>query len=113
MSWLKHMTKLPAAAGQARRVVSGGGPRRLHLRGIGRPSGLILPVSRLKLELEARNGARARWEPAVPLPFLYSWAYRVSRRLGVPVISSRDPENVHLSVTLPGLRRKGRRPGGR
>lgn len=99
---------VPGAVAQAHRIASGGGPSRLRVRGLGQPSGLIIPSSRLKLEIEARNGAKARWEPEIPVPFPYAWAYRLSRRLGVPVISSHDPENLKLSVPLLN-RRSGRR----
>lgn len=101
VGWLTQLRKLPGAVAQARRVVGGGGPTGLHLRGIEQPTGLFVPSSRLKLEVEARNGAKARWEPEVPLPFPYAWAYRIARWLHVPVISSKDPQDLTLSVTIP------------
>jgi hypothetical protein len=82
-------------------VVAGGGPAGVRLRGIEQPTGLFVPSSRLKLEVEARSGAKARWEPEIPIPFPYAWGYRIARWLRVPVISSRDPEDVSLSVTIP------------
>jgi len=103
-----QLPKLPGAAAQARRVASGGGPARLRVRGVGQPSGLIIPSSRLRLEIEAENGAKARWEPEIPVPFPYAWAYRLSRWLRLPVISSHDPEDLTFSVTLPSGR-SGRR----
>jgi len=63
----------------------------------------------LKLEIETKNGAKTRWEPEIPVPFLYGWAYRLSRRLGLPVISSLDPEDLTFSVALP--RGRSRRRG--
>jgi hypothetical protein len=98
---LKQIAKAPGAVARVRRLASGGGPRRLHVHGVGRPRGLIVPSSRLRFEVEARNGTKTRWEPEIPLPFPYAWAYRVSRRLGVPVVSSHDPENLTFSLTLP------------
>jgi hypothetical protein len=85
-------------------MAGAGGPRRLRVRGLSQPSGLILPSSRLKLELEAKNGAKTRWEPELPVPFPYAWAYRLSRLLRVPVISSHDPEKLTFSVPLRGRR---------
>ena len=105
MNWLTQVRKVPGAAAQVRRMTAGGGPSRLRVGGISHPSGLIIPTSRLKLEIEAKNGAKARWEPQIPLPFSYAWAYRLSRWLRVPVISNIDPENLTISVTLPGGRR--------
>ena len=107
MRWLTQIPKIPGAIGDLRRMASGGGPTRLRVRGLGQPSGLIVPSSRLRLEFEARDGRKARWEPEIPIPFPYAWAYRLSRRLGVPVISSHDPENLSFSIPLP--RRGGHR----
>jgi hypothetical protein len=81
-------------------MASAGGPRRLRMRGLSQPSGLIIPTSRLKLEIEAKNGAKTRWEPEIPVPFPYAWAYRLSRWLRVPVITSHDPEDLTFSVPL-------------
>lgn len=103
-----QLAKVPRAVAQARRVAAGGGPSRLRVRGLSQPTGLIIPSLRLKLELEARNGAKADWQPEIPVPFPYAWAYRLSRRLGMPVISSHDPEDLTFSVRLPGGRRKRR-----
>ena len=108
MRWLKQIAKLPRATARARRLVSGGGPTRLRVLGVGQPSGWIIPSSRLKLEVEARDGKRTHWEPEIPVPFPYAWAYRLSRWLRVPVISSHKPEDMKLSVLLLA-RRSGRR----
>jgi hypothetical protein len=101
MRWLSQIPKIPGAITRVRRLASGGGPTRLRVRGVGQPTGLIIPSSRLKLEFEAKNGTKTRWEPEIPVPFPYAWAYRLSRWLGVPVISSHDPEDLNLSVPLP------------
>jgi hypothetical protein len=77
------------------------------VHGVGQPSGWIVPSSRLKLEIEARNGTRIHWEPEIPVPFPYAWAYRLSRWLRMPVISSHKPEDLKFSVPL--LSRGGKR----
>ena len=87
---------------------SGGGPSQVRVRGVGQPSGLIIPTSRLKLEIETRDGAKTRWEPEIPLPPIYAWMYRLSRWVRVPVISSHEPENLTFSVRLPWGRSRRR-----
>ena len=101
MRWLQQIPKIPSALARIRSVVEKGGPKRIRLAGVERPSGLLFPTARLRLEVEARTGAKLRWEPEVPIPFPYAWAYRLSDRLGVPVISSHDPEDLDLSVPVP------------
>ncbi len=105
MRWLTQLAHLPGAAAKARRLASGGGPRRVRVLGLGQPTGLIVPSSTLRLEVRAASGAKTRWEPEIPIPFPYALAYRLSRKLGVPLISSRDPENLTFSITLPRARR--------
>ena len=92
---------------KVRRLASGGGPTQLRVHGLGQPSGWIIPSSRLKLEIEVSNGTRTHWEPEIPVPFPYAWAYRLSRWLRVPVISSHDPEDLTFSVPL--LKRRSER----
>jgi hypothetical protein len=70
------------------------------VQGLSQPSGWIIPSSRLKFEVETSNGTRTRWEPQIPVPFPYAWAYRLSRWLGVPIVSSHDPEDLAFSVPL-------------
>lgn len=100
--WLLQFRKAPDAIARVGRIALGGGPRLIRVRGITQPAGLLIPSSRLRLEVEARNGKTSRWEPQIPLPFPYAWAYRVARWLRVPLISSHDPEDLSLSVRLPG-----------
>ena len=79
-----------------------GGPKRFHIVHVGRPHGLILNVSELELEVEAKDGTRHKIETAVPLPFFYAWAYKLARLLHVPLVSSLDPERLRFSVPVPG-----------
>jgi hypothetical protein len=101
MGWLTRLRKAPGVAARLGEMASGGGPARLRIRGVSRPTGLLFPVSRLRLEVEARDGSRARWEPPIPLPFPYAWAYRVARWMRVPVVASLDPESLSFSVRIP------------
>jgi hypothetical protein len=54
------------------------------------------------VEVEARNGTRVRIEPAVPMPFLVGWAIRLARKLGVPLISSLQPESFNFRLGASG-----------
>jgi hypothetical protein len=90
---------------EIRRAVSdindAGGPRRVRLRRVGRPEGLILPSSEATLEVETASGKVVRLQPELPVPFLYAWGYRLARRLGLPLASTLDPEDVSLEVPVP------------
>lgn len=87
---------------QIRGVSSGGGPAAIRLARIGRPEGWFLPAAEIVLEVRARDGSVTTFEPALPVPFPYAWAYRIARRLGVPLVSSFDPEQVSFELGVPG-----------
>jgi hypothetical protein len=55
--------------------------------------GLFLPSSEATLEIETASGEVVRLRPELPVPFFYAWAYRLARRLGLPVASTLDPRN--------------------
>jgi hypothetical protein len=79
-------------------VATGGGPKSVELVRVGEPEGWILPSSELVVDVEARNGTRVRIEPELPMPFAVGWGIRLARRLGVPVISTLEPENLNFRV---------------
>jgi hypothetical protein len=85
-----------------RESTSGGGPAAVRLTGISHPKGWIVPRARVSLEVVARDGTVTRFEPDVPIPFPYAWAYRIARRLHVPLISGLDPERFEAEVPIPG-----------
>ena len=85
-----------------RETTSGGGPKAVRLAGISHPEGWIVPRARVRLEVVARDGTVTRIEPALPIPFPYAWAYRIARRLRVPLVSSLDPEHFEAEVPIPG-----------
>jgi hypothetical protein len=97
--------RIRAAARQIRQLSGGGGPRRLRLVSVGHPQGVIIPTSRILLEVEAKDGSKTMLEPAVPVPWPYAWSWRLARLLRVPLVRSVQPE--HFSFSLPIPRRRG------
>lgn len=89
------------AVREIRRIASGGGPRKLRLKEVGEPEGLIVPTARIVLEVESKDGKVARFEPQLPVPWPYAWAYRVARRLNVPLVRDFAPEKASFEVSLP------------
>lgn len=83
-------------------IRDGGGPKLVRLAGVGRPEGWFIPTSEIRLEVETDHGLTVELKPVVPVPFPYAWAYRVARKLGVPLVSSLEPEDVRLEVPVPG-----------
>lgn len=94
--------RIRAAVRAIRESTGGGGPAAVRIAGVGRPSGWLIPSSRVTLEVVARDGTVTRFQPEVPVPFPYAWAYRIARRLGVPVVRSIDPERISFEVPIPG-----------
>ena len=90
------------AVRRMRETSSGGGPAAVRLAGISRPKGWLVPRARVSLEVVARDGTVTRFEPDVPIPFPYAWAYHIARRLHVPLVSSLDPERFEAEVPIPG-----------
>jgi hypothetical protein len=85
-----------------RETSGGGGPKAIRLAGISHPEGWIVPTARVSLEIVARDGTVTRFAPGVPIPFPYAWAYRVARKLRVPLVSSIDPERFEAEMPIPG-----------
>jgi hypothetical protein len=92
--------RLQANIRKVRSIVRGGGPALVRLVRVGEPHGLIVPSSEIVLEVEARDGTKVTLEPEVPVPFPWAWAIRISRRLGVPLISDLEPESFRFQVPL-------------
>ena len=85
-----------------RRVLRGGGPRLFRLRSVGHPEGWVIPASTVTIEVEAHDGRTERFAPQVPIPFPYAWAYRIARRLRVPLVREIEPDRVGFEVGVPG-----------
>jgi hypothetical protein len=83
------------------KINDGGGPRRLRLVRVGRPEGLFLPSSEVTVEVETVSGEIIRLRPQLPVPFSYAWGYRLARRLGAPLASTLDPEDLGVEVPVP------------
>jgi hypothetical protein len=104
MKWIRSLLQFRELAGIARRVRSAGGARRLRLVEVRRPDGLLFPVVSAVLEIETADGKTVKHEQELPVPFLYSWAYRLAHLLRVPLISSVEPTDLSLDVPVPGAR---------
>lgn len=94
--------KLYGGIQDLRSIVAGGGPRLVRLVRVGEPEGIIVPTAEVAIEIEARDGTRVCLTPEVPVPFPWAWAIRIARRLGVPLISSVEPESFRFQVSVPG-----------
>jgi hypothetical protein len=90
------------AAHRIREVTGGGGPKAIRLAGVSHPEGWIIPTARVTLEVIAKDGTITRFEPGLPVPFPYAWAYRLARVLRVPLISSINPERIQARFPIPG-----------
>src|SRR5262245_47051114 len=96
MSRLRYLSpfRIRAVARQVRRITGGAGRKRLRLLSVGHPAGVIVPTSRITLEVEARDGSKTRFEPELPVPWPYAWTWRLARLLNVPLVRSVEPEKV-------------------
>ena len=90
-----------AAVRQIRRVLGGGGPKLVRLVGIGEPRGIVIPTATVMIEVETKTGRKERFEPMLPVPWPAAWAYRIARRLGVPLIRDIDPQKLSFKVPVP------------
>jgi hypothetical protein len=82
-------------------VRRGGGPRRIKLLNLTDPKGLIVGTSMATFEVEALDGTVETIETAIPIPFLYSWGFRIGRKLHLPILRSLDPQKVHFDLKVP------------
>jgi hypothetical protein len=98
---LGRLKLIRESASGLKRVHEGGGPRRVHLVRVERPKGWVLPSSTAVVEVETRSGERVRIDPVLPVPFVFAWAYRLARRLGVPVAADVDPDDLSFAVPFP------------
>jgi hypothetical protein len=67
MPWFPNPFTLTHAAREARRVLSGGGPKVMRLTGVTQPEGVIFPTSAVCLEVEARDRTVVRFAPEIPV----------------------------------------------
>lgn len=96
--------RIRAAVRDIRRVIGAGGPKLVRLVGVDHPVGWVLPSSTVTIEVESRDGRVERFCPELPVPFPYAWAWRIARRLGVPLVRSAEPEKLSFAVRVPGRR---------
>jgi hypothetical protein len=85
-----------------RRVFGTGGPKLVRVVGVGEPEGWFVPTATIEIEVEGRNGRKERFCPVVPVPWPYAWAWRIARRLGVPLVRDVKPEKLRFQLPVPG-----------
>lgn len=93
---------LARAAGDVKKVVSGGGPKSVRLTEIGDPRGVALPRVPVSLEVVGRDGSRTSFTPELPVGLVAGYGYRIARLLRVPIIRDLDPAAMHAEVRIPG-----------
>jgi hypothetical protein len=98
MRWYLNPRQLRDLGRDVCRIGSGGGPRSLRINGIGKPAGWLLPTSRVGLEVVARDGSLASFEPELPVPVPLAYAYRLARALDVPLLGTVEPERLDLEL---------------
>lgn len=101
MRWYLNPVRWKDVAVNARAIRKGGGARTLRLDGIGKPEGWVFPTSTIAIEVVAKDGTKRRFEPDVPVPWPVAYGYRAARKLGAPLISDHEPEEIELKVSRP------------
>lgn len=104
MRWWLNPFHLRDGIRDVRLILRGGGPKLVRLAGIGEPEGIFIPASAVRIEIEARDGTTVELDPRVPVPFPYAWAYRLARRLDVPLVGALDPDRIRFELGVPGAR---------
>ena len=94
------------ATRRLREVREEGGPTSVRLERLERPHGWIFPRAEATVEIEAKSGKRISLTPELPVPWPYAWGYRLARRLGLPIASTLDPEDVAVSLPIPEFLRR-------
>jgi hypothetical protein len=99
---LRRLRQVANTASALRRIHRAGGPKSVKLVRVDHPKGLFLTSSTAIVHVDTRSGKPVEFETALPVPFVYAWAYRLARRLGVPFASDIDPEDVSFRFPVPG-----------
>lgn len=103
MRWWLDPRNFVGGIRDVRKILRGGGPRYVRLAGIGQPKGLLIPSAEVRVEIQAKDGSTVELQPRVPIPFPYAWAYRLARRIGVPLISDLDPDRIRFGLAIPRI----------
>ncbi|UJA21198.1 hypothetical protein HJD18_13885 [Thermoleophilia bacterium SCSIO 60948] len=108
MSRLKYFNpfRIRRFVREVRNLSGHGGPARLRLVGAENPRGIIFPTSKFVVEVEMKDGHVADFAPLLPIPWPYAWSYRIAHRLGVPLVSSVDPEKIRFDLAVPRGRKE-------
>jgi len=97
-----HPIQTLKALARTREIIAGGGPRRIRVKHLTRPSGWILPVVEAAIEIEAKDGTVVDLHPVMPVPFALAWGERLAKSLGIPVVRDFDPEKIAFELSVPG-----------
>jgi hypothetical protein len=90
-----------------REIRRGGGPKRVRVVSVGEPKGILATTSQVDLEVVAEDGTVTDIQAILPIPAPVVWAWRVGRKLHVPLVSELDPRKLNnLALNVPDL------PGG-
>jgi hypothetical protein len=81
----------------------------VRLLKIEQPRGVLLTSSPLLVDVDTAAGETVRIDTEIPIPPPYAWAYRVARRLRLPLASTLDPEKIHFEFPVPDWAWPGKR----
>jgi hypothetical protein len=89
---------------RVRDIKRGGGPRKIHVRRVSPPKGIVAPTSEVLLDVENRDGTMTPVETILPVPWPVKWTWQIGRALHIPVLRSLDPALLeNRAVPVPGV----------
>lgn len=102
MRWYLRPKNLKTAWTEGRRIRAGGGPKSVTLSRVTEPQGVFLPSASVKIDVQAKDGTKASFEPEFLVPWPLAYGYRAARALNAPVVRDLDPDAVNLTLKRPG-----------
>lgn len=100
MKWFRRFKLVLQNIGDARAIVAAGGPSSISIVEVKRPTGILATGMDAVIDVAARNGEVIRTETVIPVPFPYTWAWRVGFHLQLPVVRSLDPQRIEVELPL-------------
>ncbi len=101
MNRLRQILQLRKHVPKLRGVRQAGGPKNIELISVDEPKGWLLPTSEVTVDVHTKDGGTTRFEQTVPMPPLWTAAYRVGRRLNLPGVRNLDPARLRLKIPIP------------